>query len=337
MNIPRNNTRSDYYRISLGVVEREATTEHDSPVHHMEIDMKDLDHIIFTDGPQLSGTDASATTAIVGSFSGYKEGSSFEAQFKTIYGFTQLQNFSIVICDPFNARLRLFDRTAGFTYYLYGGDSTASFTPSDVILNSRYKDRILVAELGHDRISEFNLVTWRMNVNKYGLTTVNPELVLGNIFAMAYNSFENEGDLYVGGMGYIAKLGFTSSVVNKFFGGAKAGDKDGTFEEALVNYPTSLVFLAADLILFMDERSRKLKIADLTERNVLTLCGELECDYGGMQSLLIKDDLLLVGHWRKIAYIQYQKKDCKWNQFFSPSYHISLCFPRRKSAKYTKS
>lgn len=297
------------FRISLSDdVEHIVATR--SWIDHIEIDRLVANWILFTNGDRISATNISHALTVIGGNFGYREGSRFEAKFKAIYGFTQLRNFSIVIADPDNNCLRLYNRLSYAVRALYGqcGANVSNisyelrFLPVDVILGRTFDSKLLISERGKRQISEFDASTGEMDLRKYDLQAHLGRLSLMKIFV---NHFQSNAILYFSGLSYISKLNLNSLAITRLVGGKDRGDADGSFGHVRLNYPSGIAFISSDILLLADKQNKKLKVMDLTYGTVATLCADMDpCNIQGMEELLIYNGYLLVGSQRQIAFIR---------------------------------
>lgn len=249
-------------------------------IYHLEADIYKTGHVIYTDGKTLRSTDGATTTLIAGSefssYYSYNDGIAEAAEFSTILGFTQLNTTHIVAADLYNHCLRLINRiTRKTSTYsglcgsensgLYDGKLSKFAYPAAVTKDRRPgKNGLLVLDRNNNAIR---------SVDEEGhVTTLIQSDELDRPVTLTWDAID-PNIVFVSNKNHISRLDLSNLTLTLLAGDVgKSGFRDGTFNQALFRQPRAILTLNENRLLVADQDNNKLRILDLDDLTVASVC-----------------------------------------------------------------
>ena len=271
-------------------------------VFHMELDRYRPGYLLYTEKTALMTSDGTTTHLIAGNSGqyNYREGVGAEARFTYIYGFAQISEKLVVVADVNNHCLRLIDRTTNKTSVFsgqcksrgYEGGLPGQFSyPHFVVIDKRDKNQLFITD-------DLNSAVRNVTVNSRVAGTFVQSDSLKYIRGITQE--EESGDLYVTAYHALYRITYTQRTVTLISGstGDNYGHKDSTLLTSLFDRPFELILIEPNTLLIADENNYKLRLVDMNSDKVATLNVTNSLD--SPRSLLLTNDSLYVGQWKKI-------------------------------------
>lgn len=257
------------------------------------------------------------TSLVVGNsyIAGYREGSGGSARFNILSGFEQINSSHVLITDVYNHCIRLLDRSTNTTTTIAGvcgwsGHRDGPLTSAR--LNTPFKiirlpntDRYLISDYGNLLIRELNLATGQ--VSTFVNTTEKPNALLlsrdgSSVF---FSWFKGIGEVNL----LTKQVTFLTSPDKKYY-----GFRDGPASRAVFHRVEEMVYLNDNLILMTDLRNNVLRLFNIRNKYVTTICntgnstvsGTIEtCQMRVPRSLLVQPsrNRVLIGCVEYIGYL----------------------------------
>lgn len=250
-------------------------TETNIQVDHIEIDITDASRLLYCGGNSLQSTDGTEPNLLLGSAdeSGYREAAALRARFNRLSGFTQINETMIITVDQRNHCLRAVDRPSLSTHQFvgkchYSGDFAdgidARFgNPHSVVHDLTSANKLLVSDEGNNAIRQVDITT-RLT------TTIVKSSILRWPIGIAFDT--SRENLLISSIDVIRKYDIQSHNLTNLTGSIMWGFRDGRLAEALFNRPRDILPLSADVILVADKNNERLRIINLTDDSVSSLC-----------------------------------------------------------------
>lgn len=286
--------------------------ETESHVFHMEVDFLNNNVVLFSDGCALKSTQNAISTTLVGSAlnCGYDEGRSTVARFKLISGFVQLNNEIVILVDRENYCLRQLDRTNLQTSVFVGqcgasgsddGSSAKFSDPYSILIDPRSGNKLLVIERFSDgAVRQVDVITRE--------TTTLMSKPSGFSGPVSF-ALDPEDNLIITETMAIWKYNLDSENIEKVAGSSNTGSEDGPLNVANFQWPKGMVFFTRDIILLSDYLNHKMRVVNLADGEVFSLCsGEQktrdglpdQCGIEYPEGTLLLNDHVLVGQKESI-------------------------------------
>ena len=113
---------------------------------------------------------------------------------------------------------------------------------------------------------------------------------------------EKSGDLYVTAYNAVYRIAYTQrnvSLISGSPGYLSRGYIDSTLLKSLFDYPVHLIVITPGTLLLADQKNKKLRLVDMKSDKVTAL--NVKNLLNAPASLLLTNDSLYVGQWRKIT------------------------------------
>lgn len=275
----------------------------------MEPDKYVPGNILYAARHQLKTTDGKSTSLVIGKIvygQYYKEGREEEAVFDVIAGFAQLNSSTVLVSDREHHCLRVVNRVTRDTKPYMGTCKTSGFRdgeqplfsyPWGIVLDDRGSPKIYVADKGNHAIRMIDMTNGScLTIASHGLNEP---------LSMTLDWFGHSLVVANGGGDFVGSLDIQTLAQHVVVGiPGQAGYRDGNISTSLFDSPKASVFISESLLLVADELNHVIRVVDLTNDEVYSICSGVEgnrdgyvcdCQVNNPLSLLYHNGYLYIG------------------------------------------
>lgn len=291
-------------RIRFGTIETLVKTE--SYVYSIVPDEFVAGNILFVDRCSLKTTDGKSVHLIVGdpNICGYVEGTGSSARFREISGAYQMNRTHVIVSDVGNHCLRLVQRETNRTAPFVGkcgkhgnkdGTDPLFSSPWSINVLSEDPPVLVVSDRGNNALRAVSLLFGNVSTIPLASQLKFP------LFAMLDDS---RNALFVSSRYQLNQINLFDYTVDNVTGDGTYGDSDGWFDRATFKDVRGIVKLSENVLIVADSSQSKLKVLDLQQKFVTSICAENDLDADGdirvcrvfrPISLLVVDGFLYIG------------------------------------------
>jgi len=244
-----------------------------SSVLRMEEDEYIPGNILFTDLHSLRTTNGFSISTIAGSptTSGYSTSSGTSGRFNCLYGFYQKNRTHVIVADYGNACLRMIDRTNGNISQFAGTCQSAGhrdgrvgyayfYNPRQMLLDKTSPTTLIVSQ--HRSSSSYAYLR-SIDINT-GTAGVLVSSGLNYPLGMSWD--ESRNILYVANSNYIAKITWSTKVVQTLVGSTSSGNIVGSFSQSRFNTPADIALINQEIMILTEWGRSKLKAINIASQ-----------------------------------------------------------------------
>lgn len=276
----------------------------------MDFDQYVPGNILYAARHHLKTTDGTVKSLVIGKTEyrqDYREGSENVAVFNVIAGFVQLNSSAVLVSDREHHCLRVVNRITRDTKHYMGTCTTSGYRdgenplfhmPWGMVIDKKNPRIIYLTDSGNNAV--------RLVDMKHGNCSTIASRGMNGPRGLTFD-WLGENLVISNGIGdYISTLNLKTGERHVTVGipGA-AGLRDENTTTSLLNAPTATIFISERLQFVADEENHVVRIVDLVNNGVYTICsgkqGEAngyicDCQVGRPLSLLYSDGYLHIGH-----------------------------------------
>lgn len=285
----------------------------------MEADKYIPGNVLYAASHQLQTTNGNSSSVIIGKLGdnfdrqSYQPGGEDTAKFDVIAGFVQLSPSMVLASDRGHHCLRTINRITRETEVFSGTCTKEGFTdglkplfrsPWGLILDERGLQKIYVSDYGNNAIRVIN--------RKSGYCeTISASSVLNGPRSLSFD-WSGQNLVIANGAGeFISHLNLDSNVHEVIIGvPGTAGYREESTTTSLLNSPSHIISISETLQLIADDENHRVRIVDLKNKELYTICSGIEenrngyvsdCRIQNPLSLLYLDDYLYIGRRNGIS------------------------------------